>query len=254
MTGPSALETRRMTPDDVLRVLADSHRQQCQYDPGADPDAVISYDMTVAEWRSACNLFQWRPLGRALDAEFGTSFPDEEWKRVLTPPKRRTLRDVCDLIAWQAVVPVVKPMKVSGKPCLSAGAFFAVRNLLRRAGADTSSIRPSTPLAQYLRDWAGAVLSELTKIAPGSLPPVKIGKPFYERSFLLVLVGMLSTAFFSWLQWPLFVLVALGLWLAGHLGLFVGARIRPRRASFGALGTFGDLARAIAGHQGRLTQ
>lgn len=50
------------TPDYVLAVLRDMHRQQCQHDPEADPSAVLSFDTTVTEWRAACDLLGWRQL------------------------------------------------------------------------------------------------------------------------------------------------------------------------------------------------
>ncbi len=249
MTGPSVLETRRMTPDGVLRVLADSHRQQCQYDPGADPGAVISYEMTVSEWRSACDLVDWRPLGRALNAWLRTQFTTSQWKGVLTPGGKRTLRDVCNLIASQAVVPVIGPLKISGKPCLAAGAFFVVMGIFRDAGADVSKVHPSTPIGDYWRNWGYVFLTEVTKMAPGALPPVRVETPAYWFSVGLLILGWLLILLVSWLNRPVLVVAACGLCLVAHLGTIIAARIRPRRVSFGALVTFGDVARQLAGQR-----
>jgi hypothetical protein len=40
------------TPEFVLAVIRDIHRQQCQYDPEAQPDMSLTFDSTVAEWQS----------------------------------------------------------------------------------------------------------------------------------------------------------------------------------------------------------
>jgi hypothetical protein len=58
------------TPAYVLDVIRDQHRQQCGYDPMADSDAELTFETTIAEWRDACDLLDWRRLGRALDREW----------------------------------------------------------------------------------------------------------------------------------------------------------------------------------------
>lgn len=53
------------TPDHVLAVLRDEHRQECQFDPEVDPQALLSFESTVAEWREACDLLGWRQFAFA---------------------------------------------------------------------------------------------------------------------------------------------------------------------------------------------
>ena len=42
-----------MTVEEVLAVLVESHRWQSEWDPGDYPDALLTLEMTVAEWRDA---------------------------------------------------------------------------------------------------------------------------------------------------------------------------------------------------------
>src|SRR5258708_1326921 len=53
------------TAEYVLAVLQDMHRQQCEHDPEAEPDAVLTLDTTVAEWRWRLAPLARRRAGRA---------------------------------------------------------------------------------------------------------------------------------------------------------------------------------------------
>ena len=110
------------TPEYVLAVLRDMHRQQCQHDPEADAHAVLSFDTTVAEWRDACDLLEWQQLGRGYNQFWGIACSDGESARVLEPPRFRRLADVCQLIASRAARPVIRPSRMSGSTCAPAGA------------------------------------------------------------------------------------------------------------------------------------
>lgn len=39
------------TPEYVLDVIRDAHRQQCEYDPEATPEIELTFDSTVDDWR-----------------------------------------------------------------------------------------------------------------------------------------------------------------------------------------------------------
>ena len=83
------------TPEYVLAVLRDDYRQQCQYDPEAEPDVDLTFETTVAEWRNACDLVGTHDLGRAENEVWGIHRGDDEWRAILEPAKARTLGDVC---------------------------------------------------------------------------------------------------------------------------------------------------------------
>ena len=83
-----------MTPEFVLAVIQDSHRQQCQYDPEADWDASLDFESTVSEWRDACDLLGWRRIMRSLNQEFGLDYSDDEWQAVLNDRARFCTADI----------------------------------------------------------------------------------------------------------------------------------------------------------------
>ena len=59
------------TPDEVLTILVDQHRHQSQVDPEAEADAILTFDSTIADWRSAGDLLGWHRLGQALNEDWG---------------------------------------------------------------------------------------------------------------------------------------------------------------------------------------
>jgi len=76
------------TPEYVLAVLQDMHRQQCQYDSDAEPDVVLSFETSIAEWRDACDLLEWRGLGRAHNEVFASLVQTVNGKMSWSQPRQ----------------------------------------------------------------------------------------------------------------------------------------------------------------------
>jgi hypothetical protein len=234
------------TPGYVLDVIRDSHRQQCQFDPEAEPGVELTFETTVAEWRSACDLLDWRRLGRALDGEWSLSRADAAWRAVLEPAGERSLRDVCEFIAQGAVRPSIEPISILGATCFPAGAFLAIRSLLREAGADVDFVTPSSPLDAYTRRYLGVFLGPISRLAPNALPAVKVSTPWYDLSLAGFLLGLL-TAFAGWFVSPLAAAAGVILALTSWAGTWITARcLPPSKVEFGRLRTFRDLAGVVA--------
>lgn len=233
------------TADYVLDAIRDSHRQQCRFDPEADPDAVLTFETTVADWRLACDLLDWRALGRALDGEWALGRSDAQWRSVLDPPEDLTLRDVCEFIASGALRPSIEPLRILGAACFPAGAFLAIRAILRERGADVSSLTPSTPIDEFARRYPGVFLGPISRLAPNALPPVRVSAPWYDLSLMGLALGLLVACaglFISPLTAAGGVLLALVSWA----GARNASRHPPSRVEFGDLRTFRDLAVAVA--------
>ena len=232
------------TPEYVLSVIVDAHRQQCEFDPEADREAVLTFETTVDQWRRACDLLPWRQLGRALGATWGIRCTDEQWKEVLTPPHHRRLRDVCAFIAARARRPVIVPLALLGKPCAAAGAFLTVRHLLGQAGAAAGDIAPSTPLAPFLRDYLTTFLGPISRLAPGTLPKVRIHHPCLHGaviglllSGLLIVLGRFASPTWTSVGVLSGAICCAAIWLAVQIG--------PAAVEFGDLETFRDLAETL---------
>lgn len=243
----TSASSRRVTPEFILAVLVEEHRQQSQYDPEADPSATLSLTTTIAEWRDACDLLPWRQLGSALTEHWQISASDDDWQRVLEPARQRTLLDVCGFISERAELPDLVPRGYLGAHCSAAAAFLGVRSALAAVGQDVSGITPSTELAPYLRSAAQVFLTFGARTSPGSLPPIRIETPGYDRCFfalILSFIGCFVAACFRY-WWLGIAFVVLG--ACAWFGTYYFARlIPPRRVSFGDLQTFADYALTLA--------
>lgn len=160
---------RNLTSEDVLNIFVERHRLASPFDPEADPFIELSFDSSIAEWRDANDLISWRPLSLFLNKEFRISPSEKEWKSVLTPSCRRTLKGVCDLIATHSSNDNIYPMRVLGKECLSASVFFTLKRSLKEEGVDVSEIRPSTALSPYLDKYFSEMIMLITILAKGNV-------------------------------------------------------------------------------------
>ena len=230
------------TPEFVLAVIKD---------PEADPDVVLSLDTTIAGWRDACDLLGWRALGRAHNQLWGISCSDGEWRNALEPADQRRLADVCRLIAARTARPVIRPAHILGSLCGPAGAFLTIRSLLHEAGAQAGEINPSTPLAPYTRTFAGVFLGPVSRLAPGTLPPVRIQTPVYDAAVYAVgwslLVGLIGVIVGAWIGMPLLSAAGVVMFALSYaFAWYAAACVPPATVEFGDLRTFRDLAVLMA--------
>ncbi len=234
------------TPEYVLAVFRDEHRQDCSIEYDAEPQLELTFETTIAEWRLWCDLGEWRQLGRALDAEWKLGLPEAAWRDVLEPARSRTLRDVCSFIAQRAFMPSIEPVNILSSKCLTAGAFLAIRSTLQESGVNVDTVAPSTPLGPYARRHPGVFIGPIARLAPSALPDVKISRPLYEFSFWGFLFGLVVVFAGSFIG-P--IVTGGGVVLAGFswIGCWISVRfLLPSRVTIGDLQTFGDLARLVA--------
>lgn len=140
----------------------------------ADSAFELTPDTTLDDWEWKADVSFGRRDARRMEARWNMDRrPWAAWKAALRPGRERTVGDLCRfLAAGGAMRPAFEPIGCLGaRPCAAAGAFAAVRSILRDAGADADAIEPSTPLEPYLRRHVGAFLHGIVaEAAPGALP------------------------------------------------------------------------------------
>lgn len=244
-----AVEDTVASREFVLEVLRDSHRQQCAFDPEADPSAQLSFETSVEQWRDACDLGGTEDLGVALNEIWGITIPRHAWEAALNPPRACTLREVCERIASQAQRALVLNAGYFGASSRSAGAFLAIRSLLVRAGADPAAIRPSAPIADVARSYPHVFLGPISMLAPGRLPIVTVRTPIYFVATAVFVIGIVGAWAFA-RGYPSVASAAALAALLGLIGTWIAARfMKPAEVRFGAIVTFRDLATTIAGDE-----
>lgn len=239
-----------MTPSEVLTVFRAQHAFARELDL-ALPDIELTTKTTVRAWRDAMDLLAGWTLGAALNEYFNIVCTPGEWEAVLEPARERRLADVCALIASRAEVPVIEAAEVLGVRCAKAGAFLAVREMLRRAGANVSELRPSSLLTQYSRDYWPRLYNDLTRTSPALVGRMVLVSRSDAAHFLAGLLLFAGALIFGAL-----IAVKPLVGVAGTLGsliLFVWVwrnsekRQRvPRCVDFKGMATFRDLCALIA--------
>jgi len=230
------------TADDILAALRDMYR----HDPDVDPNLLLTRDSTIAEWREACDLLPWAEVAEAMNASWSVSIPMEEWREVLEPAKRRRLGGVCDLLARHAKTPRVRPARILGSVCATAGAFLTIRSILVEAGADVSDVAPSTLLHEYTRCYPVVFVERVSRLAPGALPRLKMRAPVQKGLLVGAMIGAVGLLVGRCADLPVLTLCSglaallcyLGTWTIGQLFL-------PASVEFEGLRTFRDLSVAI---------
>jgi hypothetical protein len=245
MNGQYTFSEALATPEQILAVFQDW--QRLEWGSALDAKQNLSFDTTVKDWRDDCELQGWQPLGEALNKFFSTAFSNDEWRAAMKPEKQKTLRDVCLLVASRASLPKVGELKVFGKPCKTASAFFALRSYLQLAGLDVARLRPSTKLDSCLRLHSQAVIEVITKLAPGRMPLVKTKFNFGHRlSGWACLAGLLTLVAGGILERPECSVTGCLVLLFAFIAITVFSNLPPAVVRLEGLETFGDLSRLIA--------
>jgi hypothetical protein len=177
------------------------------------------------------------------------SAPKAEWKAVLHPAGKRTLRGVCDLIARHAKVAEIPDVTILGRQCREAGAFLAVRKMLTDAGANGKEITPSTNLDRYAKRYGSVFNGPIRKLAPGMLSAVKVDHPIRDFSIYGTGIGILFVGFSFLIGDPSLKAIAISLLVVFWAGIYLSTLLPPRRVAIGELQTFRDLAKALAANE-----
>lgn len=236
------------TPEYVLAVIRDEHRQLCQFDPGACASIDLSFDSTVKEWRDACDLVNWRKLGQSLNREWGIEVSARDWRLLLDSSHSKRLIDVATFIAERAQRPFVRPALIAGCTCSAAGAFLTIRSILWREGAPVEGLKPSTPLSEYTLGYAHVFLGPISKLAPGAMPLIVETHHTIRLVPVALLCFGLLAIIINFAVGPTLALFGVGVvsLLAGYLIGGLLARKIPSNICFENSKTFADLARALA--------
>jgi hypothetical protein len=243
------------TPEYVLAVLRDRHRHLVRIHPDAERAWNLTFDSTVADWRTACSLASWSELAEAENSFWGIDRPLELWYHVLEPSACRNLHEVCAFIATATKRPRVRPARLFGSICPAGGVFLTIRFLLSAAGIDVRHLRPSTPLDEFTRGRLDVFLGAITRLAPGALPTIGITWSVLHfvtqwgavLGYLIVVVGLfLKLASVITLGAVIFALCLPTSW-------YVSRHVSPASVRFGSLKTFRDLAILLSQTEGTLS-
>lgn len=243
---------RPITPEEALEVLKAEHRYWSANDE-AWPDAELTFATTLRDWWFLALIIdspEWQGVGPHVNALFEIDVSAREWQSTVCPWREKTLRDVCELVAQHARVPVITPAGVLGTSCAAAGAF---RWLQRRFGTELGNgerLTPSTTIGEFLQDRWGEKIYDLMLIAPNRVPALRVRRRlrWWNRVSVVSAGVTLGCGLLTCVFPPAILLIPLSL-----LFFFAGAVIPaysedspPDRVECGELRTVRDLCRVLA--------
>lgn len=165
-------EYRSLTADEVFFIFEEEHRLCSPLDIEADPSFDLQPASTIHEWRAARDLLPWQQLAKAYNAEFEIEVGLDVWEMAFEPGDKKTIKDVCDLIARHGKIEVVKPIKTLGQTCLSSALFKSIKKSLDARGIDTSGLSPSSKIEPYLKNSFGEFFGYINKNYAGVIPEI----------------------------------------------------------------------------------
>lgn len=214
---------------------------------------MLTFDSSIADWRSACDLVGWRKLAKVLNEEWGMTVTDADWRDILEPPGGRTIRNLCEVISRGGLIECIPERGLLGCRSADGRVLRVLRRILLQLGEPRGKIGANALVGPLLSKYGAHFLSPCLRIAPGALPALKpVGR--FRKGLVVALSCLLLIAMCCYLSASLapgLPLLSLGTWslISGSLAflllwipdpLFRGSVILP------GIVTLGDLAECLA--------
>lgn len=253
-----SLKYRSMTSDEAFAILQ-----------GLFDIAVVNYEAVPTDeitlntrihdmyWLGDDMSFGASGKAGVLEPLFGIKVPMREWRKAISPGRKKTVADLCNFLAAHALVPVIPTPSILGRPCRAAGAFFTVRQMLENTGAITSDLAPSSSLADFSNVGIPKIWNELIKLAPCLLGRIRWEGHWDLPFALLAILFIFSTIVGGVVAGNV---PTLGLpWAIASLAAFVltwqfseKRAALPKRVVFEGLTTIRDLCKVLASQEREL--
>lgn len=238
------MESNRYTREEVLAIFQANYIQQQQFDPEVELGEILTFETSIEEWRSICDLLPPRQIAEYFNYFFELNILVEEWITIIEPGDEKKLKVLCEFIALNATKPTIVPVKLFGADCQSAATFKYLMKRFAEKGVQVKSIKPSDFLEPFVIDNFGLLIEEVNKVNPSVLPPVNYKYNFFSNvgiiSFLIGLVVLIASIWISNLS-----IVFVSLFAGSIMFTWIGAKLRPAKASFDGIHTFRDLVEKI---------
>jgi hypothetical protein len=257
----------RYTTEEVLGVLWATYPWKTSDDP-SDTFA----DMRLDEYDDWCLVSRYTRafLGffKNLEDMFCFKATEEEWLPLAK--KKTTMRELAQFIAERAPRREIRPLRILGRDCLSAGIFRQIQQVVSHVLRNDTGTAPSTPLRNALtksqRERLRLCLYPLfpklgadSKLWHHSLLDTLTFVSFWGIVAATLLGGLLTAIPESWSIGPLLVVLGGFITFAGLLlipvfilMLVTSGLVNRNRGPFNLrIRTFRDLVMALQDHLGR---
>jgi len=124
--------------------------------------------------------------------------------------------------------------------------FTTLKAALKESGVPVNELKPSSKLAPLLLEHKAVIIHEVSKIAPGVLPPVVIEETLIQKSGMgLILIGLGIALINSFFKYSIILTSSFVLFTCGFLIMVFTSRMKPKSITLGSLEAVGDLCTLI---------
>jgi hypothetical protein len=232
-------------PTEILQIIYANYRQQQQYDDIALKGQEFTFETTIADWQDICDLVETAQLWKYLNYYFRMDLDKESWMAALEPEDIKTLGDLCNFIASHANKEIIKPIKLFGSHCETAAIFKLLTAKLKDRGIDISDIKPSSQLEPLVKKNNSFLIDEINQIDPSVLPLVNYKTNWVYKLGLRTFMTLLFVTFFLAYKESKWAWLTGATCLVGYIMTWIGAKLKPKQASFVDIQTVADLVRRI---------
>lgn len=242
----------KYSPDEILQILNDFYNCQSVFDPEVDPEEPLTFDTTISEWRSICDLVKPKALAKSYHDLFQLNTQLVDLEQILTQSEN-SLRSFCNYISEHAFKQTLSPIIIMGHPCMTASMFRTLTRNLQARGIESKDIRPSSKIAPLFRKHGAIILEEVNKLVPGSL------SKFEYRDNKIVRAGIAFNLFFFFsiifvpLIWHFHGMLLIPLCL-GITFIFIGNKFSPDKEVIGGYETIRDLIIGMQAQANKLSK
>jgi hypothetical protein len=216
------------------------------FDPEAAPGQELTFETTISDWRTICDLIEPKSLAKVYYDLFNLETPLFHLEDILLL-KKNSLKVFCTYISDHAKKQTILPVIMMGQSCLTAAIFKTLISNLQAKGVKTEAIKPSSKFIPLFYKYGGVLLFEVNKLAPGSLTKFEYKDNRIVRAGWSI-IGMFSLSIIIvpiiWhFHWSL--LITLGI---GFIVIVIGNRFKPEKINIGDYDTVRDLILGMQSH------
>jgi hypothetical protein len=233
-------EMKKYSSEEILQLLIDFYNFQTRFDPEVDKGEHLTFDTTISDWISICDLIAPKKLAKVYHDFFNLQTPITELERILTFQEVNKLKDFCEYIAENAYEENIKPIISLGQSCMSAAIFKTLIFNLNKRGVNTDDIKPSSEFIPVFKKYSVELLEEVNKLAPGSLTNFDFKDNWIVRTGgIIIAIFILSIIVIPLIwhfHWSLWIILGIGLTI-----VMIGKRFKPEKDIIGGYKTIRDL-------------
>ncbi|TKG87898.1 hypothetical protein EYV94_27785 [Puteibacter caeruleilacunae] len=163
----------KYTPKEILQILNDFYLLQSEYIGEAKRGHKLSFETTIKNWRTTCNLLEPDKLTKADHEYFGLTTDMAELMDILSNENKNTLKEYCEYIAQNAKRETITLRGSLGGKCLEAGILKKINENLKKRGAKIKELKPSDNFPLLFKKHP-EIFEVVSKLAPGTIGYYKI--------------------------------------------------------------------------------